>query len=100
MAQAIGKEYLQASVKRSREHSAYEGAAILKERCDLLREEVKMLDAGQMREAAVKLEASALRFLVDTYPPTETAANDRWTRSRKTRICDARRKLLPSSAGK
>jgi len=81
---AIGTEYLQtAAVKHPPIHSAHEGAAILKEKYDILWEEVKRLDADRMRAAAVKLAATALRFVVETCPPTETTDNGKWTRSRK-----------------
>jgi len=85
VAREIGTDYLQtASVKHSQMHSAFEGVAILKERYDILWEEVKRLDAERMRSAAVKLAASALRFVVETCPPTETADNGRRSRGRKT----------------
>ena len=84
VAQAIGTEYLQASVKHAQLHSAYEGAAILKEKYDILWEEVKALNAERMRAAAVGLAATALRFVVDTCPPTETPHDGAWARSRKT----------------
>lgn len=32
-----------------------------------------------MRAAALKLAAAALRFVVDTCPPTEIADNGKWT---------------------
>jgi hypothetical protein len=80
---AIGTEYLQtAGVKHPPIHSAHEGAAILKEKYDILWEEVKRLDADRMRTAAVKLAATALRFVVETCPPTETTDKGKWTRSR------------------
>ena len=90
MVRAIGTEYLQtAAVKHPPIHSAHEGAAILKEKYDILWEEVKRLDADRMRAAAVKLAATALRFVVETCPPTETTDNGKWTRSRK--VLDPRR---------
>ena len=81
---AIATEYLQtAAVRHPPIHSAHEGAAILKEKYDILWEEVKRLDADRMRAAAVKLAATALRFVVETCSPTETTNNGKWTRSRK-----------------
>jgi hypothetical protein len=83
MARAIRTEYLQtASVKHPQLNSAYEGAAILKEKYDILSEEVRGLDAERMRAAAVQLAATALRLVVDTCPPTQTDKG-KWTRGRK-----------------
>ncbi|HEV3279316.1 MAG TPA: hypothetical protein VG860_21170 [Terriglobia bacterium] len=84
VARAIGMAHLQAaSVKHVQIHSAYEGAAILKEKYDILWEEVTRLDAERMRAAAVKLAATALRFVVDACPPPKTIDNGKWTHSRK-----------------
>jgi hypothetical protein len=81
---AIATECLQmAAVKHPPIHSAHEGAAILKEKYDILWEEVKRLDADRMRAAAVRLAATALRFVVESCSPTETTNNGKWTRSRK-----------------
>ena len=81
---AIATEYLQtAAVRHPPIHSAHEGAAILREKYDILWEEVKRLDGDRMRAAAVKLAATALRFVVETCPPTQTTDNGKWTRSRK-----------------
>jgi hypothetical protein len=70
-------------VKHPPIHSAHEGAAILKEKYDILWEEVKRRDADRMRGAAVKLAATALRFVVETCSPTRIADNGKWTQSRK-----------------
>ena len=53
VANAIGMEYMRASMKGPRLHSAYEGVAILKGKYDILWEEVKRLDVERMRAAAV-----------------------------------------------
>jgi hypothetical protein len=54
IARAIARAYLQTAwVKHPQMHSAYEGAAILKEKYDILWEEVRRLDAERMRTAAV-----------------------------------------------
>jgi hypothetical protein len=101
MARAIAMGYLQTAwVKHPKMHSAYEGAAILKKKYDTLWEEVRRLDAERMRGAAVKLAASALRFVVEICPPTETADNGRRSALVRRWIRDARRKSWPSSAGK
>ncbi|HXJ92441.1 MAG TPA: hypothetical protein VMT20_06120 [Terriglobia bacterium] len=81
---AIATEYLQtAAVRHPPIHSAHEGAAILREKYDILWEEAKRLDGDRMRAAAVKLATTALRFVVETCPPTQTTDNGKWTRSRK-----------------
>ena len=84
LVQTTATEYLQrAAVRHTPIHSAHDRAAILREKYDILWEEVKRLDADRMRTAAVKLAATALRFVVETCPPTETTDNGKWTRSRK-----------------
>ena len=89
VANAIGMEYMRASMKRPPLHSAYEGAAVLKEKYDVLWEGVKRVDVEQMRAAAIKLAATALRFVVDTCPPTKTQDVGAATNTRK--LLDARR---------
>jgi len=68
---AIGMEYLRASTERPRLHSAYEGAAVLREGYDILWKSVKKADVEQMRASAIRLSATALRFVVDACPPTK-----------------------------
>jgi hypothetical protein len=75
VANGIGREYMRASRKCLRLHSAHEGAAVLKEKYDILWEEVKRVDVKQTRAAAIRLAATALRFVVDTCPPSKTNAD-------------------------
>jgi hypothetical protein len=89
VANAIDMEYMRASMKHLRLHSAYEGAAVLKEKYDILWEEVRRLDVEQMRTAAVRLAATALRFVVDTCPLTKT--QDRGTGNSNRKPLDPRR---------
>jgi hypothetical protein len=71
VANAVGLEYMRASMKHRQFRSAYEGAAILREKYELLWETVKGCNVEQMRAAAIRLAATALRFVVDTCPPPE-----------------------------
>jgi hypothetical protein len=57
VANAIGREYMRVSRKCLRLHAAHEGAAVLKEKYDILSEEVKRVDVKQTRAAAIRLAA-------------------------------------------
>jgi hypothetical protein len=89
VANAIGLEYMRVSMKHLRFRSAYEGVAILSEKQELLWETVKERDFEQMRAAAIRLAATALRFVVDTCPSPEAEGQSGEKETRRER--DTRR---------